>query len=127
MAKTSWKAVIAAGIWVTISEFVRNEFLFKSYWASHFSAIGLTFETLPLNGLLWMAWSFVLSYLIFRLLQKFSFKETVFLAWLAAFLMMWITAFNLQVLPVSLLLFAVPLSILEVTVAGLIIEKLLLT
>jgi len=37
---------------------------------------------------------------------------------------MWITVYNLQVLPVRLLIVAVPLSLLEVLVAGIIIRKL---
>ena len=117
-------SVVVAGIWIVVSEFVRNEFLFKSYWIDHYNSIGLEFQALPLNGILWLVWSFILAYLIFRLLQKFSFSETVFLSWLAAFVMMWITIYNLQVLPVRLLIVAVPLSLLEVLVAGIIIQKL---
>jgi hypothetical protein len=116
--------IAVAGIWITASEFVRNEFLLKSYWVGHFEALGLRFETLPLNGMLWMVWSFILAYLIFRLLQKFHFWEAICLAWLPAFAMMWITIYNLQVLPLMLLVFAVPLSLIEVAVAALIIKKI---
>lgn len=122
--KKSILPITVTGIWIGISEFVRNEFLFKSYWVEHYESLGLTFETLPVNGVLWVAWSLFLAFLIYTLLQKFSFKETTLLAWLSAFVMMWITGFNLQVLPVSLLIFAVPLSILEVLIAGWIIQKL---
>lgn len=117
-------STIAAGIWITLSEFLRNEFLFKSYWLEHFTSMGLPFETLPINGILWMVWSFILAYVIFSLLQKLSFIKAMFLSWIAAFLMMWIALYNLQVLPLNLLLFAIPLSIIEVAVAGLIIEKM---
>jgi hypothetical protein len=113
-----------AGIWITISEFVRNEFVFKNYWVDHFDALGLTFETQPINGILWLLWSLTLAYLIFMLLRKFSLKETVFLAWLPAFVMMWITIYNLQTLPLKLLFFAIPLSLLEVFVASLIMIKI---
>jgi hypothetical protein len=65
-----------------------------------------------------------MAYLIFKLLEHFSFKLTVFLVWLSAFVMMWITIYNLQVLPIKLLIFAFPLSLLEVAVAGYIIEKI---
>jgi len=116
--------VIIGGIWITLSEFIRNEFLFKNYWAGHFNTIGLRFETLPVNGILWAIWSFIMAYLIFKLLEHFSFKLTVFLVWLSAFVMMWITIYNLQVLPIKLLIFAFPLSLLEVAVAGYIIEKI---
>jgi len=115
--------IIIAGIWITVSEFVRNEFLLKGYWLDHFRAMGLEFKTLPLNGVLWMIWSFALSYLIFMLHKKFSFIHTILLAWLPAFIMMWLTIYNLQVLPLALLIFAVPLSLVEVAVAVVIIGK----
>jgi len=116
--------VMAAGIWITISEFVRNELLLKDLWIGHFAALGLGFETLPLSGMLWMVWSFLLAYLVFRLSEKTSFAETVALAWLPAFAMMWIALFNLQVLPLGLLIFAAPLSLLEVGIAAAMIERL---
>lgn len=115
---------LVSALWIGFSEFLRNEFLFKNYWIEHFSSLGLVFETLPINGVLWFAWSIGLAYLILRLLEKFSFQDTVFLAWISSFVMMWITAYNLQVLPLELLLFAVPLSIIEVVVAAMIIIKL---
>lgn len=118
-------AVLAAGIWITFSEFIRNELIFKEYWVQHFQSIGLVFQTLPSNGVLWMVWSFLLAYIIFELLQKFSFKKTLVLAWILAFVMMWIPLYNLQVLPLSLLLFAIPLSIIEVSVAGIVVKKVI--
>lgn len=116
-------SIFIAGIWITISEFVRNEFFFRNYWINHFNSIGLKFETLPLNGILWMTWSFILAFILFKFQQKFSFKESILLAWLPAFLMMWITVYNLQTLPLKLLIFAIPLSILEVFIAGVIIKR----
>ena len=115
--------VLFSGVWITVSEFVRNEFLFKSYWVDHYQSLNLKFQTLPLNGILWTVWSFILAYVILELLQKFSFLRTLLIAWLTAFVMMWITIYNLQVLPLMLLLIAVPLSLLEVVVAELIINK----
>lgn len=116
--------IFSAGIWITASEFTRNELLFRSYWVDHYKSLNLVFETLPINGVLWMAWSFILAYVIYKLLEHFSFIETLVLAWLSAFVMMWITIYNLQVLPLTLLLAAVPLSLVEVAVAELIINKL---
>jgi uncharacterized membrane protein len=72
--------IVIAGLWITVSEFVRDELLFKSYWVDHFASLGLKFETLPINGLLWTVWCFILASVIYRLLQKFSFWETVGLA-----------------------------------------------
>lgn len=118
-------SISTAGIRITLSEFIRNEILFKDYWVNHFHAIGLQFETLPINGFLWMIWSFCLAYIIFKLLQKFSFKEAIILAWMPVFVMMWIVIYNLQTLPLNLLIFAVPLSFLEVYIAAAIIQKIL--
>lgn len=115
--------VILAGIWITLSEFLRNEIIFKNLWENHYVSMGLSFETLPINGFLWVVWSFLFAFLIMRFLEKFSFKETVVISWILGFLMMWITLFNLQVLPVILLFFAVPLSLLEIVIAGFIIKQ----
>lgn len=117
-------AAATAGVWIVASEFARNELLFRTTWVDHFAALGLKFETLPLNGILWTVWSFALAYVIFALLRKFPFREAVFISWLAAFFMMWLTLHNLQVLPLRLLVAAVPLSVLEVVVAAAIIRKL---
>ena len=122
--KRKYLSIAAAGIWVTLSEFIRNEFLLKGFWIRHFDSLGLKFETTPLNGVFWLVWSFICAYMIFRLLQKFSFVETLVLVWLPAFLMMWITVYNLQTLPLKLLIFAIPLSVLEIFIAGLIITRL---
>jgi hypothetical protein len=116
-------SVITAGIWITVSEFLRNELLFKNFWIDHFKSIGINFKTLPVNGVLWTIWSFILAYIIFKLLQRFSIKETISLAWMFAFVMMWIVTYNLQVLPLKLLAFALPLSIIEVSIAVFIIKK----
>jgi len=120
-------SIILAGLWILASEFIRNEFLFKNIWINHYQTLGLNFETLPVNGVIWTMWSFLLAYLIFRLVKKFSFWETTLLIWIVAFVMMWLTIYNLQVLPALLLIFAIPLSLLEVIVAQLIIRKVNLT
>ena len=113
-----------AGLWITASEFIRNELLFKPYWTSHYQGLGLTFETKPLNGVLWLVWSMIFACIIQQLIGRFSFRRSVAIAWVAGFPMMWITLFNLQVLPLGLLVFALPLSLIEVLVAALIMRKL---
>ena len=61
-------AILAAGGWITASEFVRNELFFKHYWVDHFAGLGLKFATLPVNGFLWTLWSFGLAAVIAKLL-----------------------------------------------------------
>lgn len=120
--KNNFLAIFLAGIWITISEFVRNEVICKQYWIDHFAELGLSFETLPINGFFWLLWSMIFAYVVYHLLTKFSLRETCLLAWLFGFVMMWLVVFNLQVLPVSLLIFAIPLSIIEVVGACVIIQ-----
>ncbi|MFP4430689.1 MAG: hypothetical protein ACLFPV_05525 [Spirochaetaceae bacterium] len=55
--------------------------------------------------------------LIVYLLCKLSAVETAIVSWIFGFVMMWLVIGNLNVLPFGLLLFAVPLRILEVIVA----------
>lgn len=109
--------ILLSGLWITTSEFVRNELLFKSYWVEHYESLGLEFVTKPVNGIIWTIWSFLFAALIFVLLKKFSIKETLLIAWSIGFVLMWLVSYNLQVLPLQLLIFAVPLSMLEVGVA----------
>ncbi len=122
--KNSVLAILLATLWISISEFVRNEFLVKSFWNEHYSELGLVFPSEPINGAVWGIWSFGFAIAIFIIARKFSLMQTTFLAWFVGFLLMWIVAWNLMVLPLGLLVFAVPLSLLEAFVASLIIKKL---
>jgi len=117
--------IILPGLWITFSEFLRNEILFKYLWIEQYKNLNLVFETLPLNGVLWMVWSFGLAFIISEIREKFNTPQTLVLVWIISFPMMWITLYNLQVLPLALLFFAVPLSIIEIYIALLIPEKLL--
>jgi len=114
--------VLFATIWISISEFVRNEFIVKSYWTGHYGKLGLTFPAEPVNGAVWGIWSLCFAIAIFIISKKFSLLQTVFLSWFVGFVLMWIVIWNLSVLPVGLLIFAVPLSLLEAFIAGYIIK-----
>lgn len=113
-----------ATLWISISEFARNEFLFKSYWIDHYRSLGLVFPSGPVNGAMWGLWSWLYAVAIFLISKKFNLLQTTFISWLMGFVLMWIVVGNLNVLPYPLLIFAVPLSILEVFLAVLIIGKL---
>jgi hypothetical protein len=122
--KRSLISIIAAGLWIACFEFLRNEIIFKHLWVNHFRVLGLEFKTLPLNGMLWVMWSFIMAYILHALLEQFSFLKAMILAWLACFVMMWIVVYNLQALPLLLLTAAIPMSVLELVIAQLIIVKL---
>lgn len=122
--KNTFVPVLLATAWISISEFVRNEFLFKDYWTDHYQSLGLQFPSAPVNGAMWGLWSLLFAIAVFIIAKKFSFWQTVFFSWLVGFVLMWIAVGNLGVLPFELLYFAVPLSILEALLATLIVKSM---
>jgi hypothetical protein len=122
--KTKVLPVLLATIWISISEFVRNELLLKSFWVEHYKKLGLVFPSEPINGAVWGLWSLLFAISIFIISKKFSLIETTLLSWLVGFVLMWVVIGNLNVLPYGILIYAIPLSLLEAFVAAFIIKKL---
>lgn len=116
--------ILAATIWISISEFVRNEMLVKSYWVEHYKSMGLIFPSEPINGAIWGLWSLLFATAIFIISKRFSLAQTTLLSWFVGFVLMWVVIGNLGVLPIGILYFAVPLSLLEAFIAASIIKKL---
>ncbi len=114
--------ILFATIWISISEFVRNEFIVKTYWTEHCKSLGLIFPDEPINGAIWGLWSLLFATAVFIIAGKFSLLQTTFLSWFVAFVMMWVALGNLGVLPFRLLYVAIPLSLLEAFIASLIIR-----
>ncbi len=112
------RTVLFAGIWINTSEFVRNELLLKSYWVEHYRLLGMTFPSEPLNAILWVVWGFLFALALFVISRKFSLMQTALISWLMAFVLMWVVAWNLRVFPISILVYAVPLSLLEAFVGS---------
>lgn len=115
--------VFSATIWISLSEFFRNELVFKSYWINHYQSLNLVFPSDPVNGLIWGLWSLLFAVAIFALSKRFNLIETFLLSWLTGFIMMWVVIGNLGVLPCQLLLPAIPLSLLEAFVAAWIVRQ----
>lgn len=115
--------ILLAAIWISLSEFFRNEFLFKSYWTHHYEAMGLVFPSEPVNGAVWGLWSLLLAIAIYIISKKFKLVQTTLLTWLVGFVLMWVVTGNMGVLPYKILWFAVPLSLLEAFLAAYIIKK----
>jgi Na+-transporting NADH:ubiquinone oxidoreductase subunit NqrE len=111
-------AIVLTGVWINASEFFRNELLLKGYWTSHYQAMGLTFPSAPINGAMWVTWGFVLAAVVFWISRKFSWVETALICWCSAFVLMWLAIWNLSVMPSGLLLYALPLSLLEAALAA---------
>jgi hypothetical protein len=115
--------ILLATIWISISEFVRNEFLLKSYWINHYDNLGLAFPSNPVNGAIWGIWSLCFAIAIYIVSTKFTLLQTTILSWFVGFVFMWLVVGNLGVLPYSILPFAIPLSIVEAFLATLIIKQ----
>ncbi len=116
--------IFLATIWISLSEFIRNEFLLKSYWHDHYKKLGLVFPSEPINGALWGLWSLLFAIAIYIISKKYSLIQTSLLSWLVGFVLMWAVIINLGVLPYGLLIFAIPLSLLESFIAAYIIKKI---
>lgn len=115
--------ILLAALWISTSEFLRNELLLSHHWQHHYAGLGLTFPSSALNGAVWGVWSLAFAFLLFVLQKKFSFWQTIGLGWFAGFVLMWLVVGNMAVLPLGLLPYAIPLSIAEVWLAVVIIKK----
>ena len=92
-------------------------------WSNHYDSLGLTFPASPANAAVWMLWSFVFAAALWAVSRRFSLMETFLLGWVVGFLLMWLAIWNLSVLPLATLPFALSLSLLEVLVAAWIVVK----
>ena len=118
-------AILAAGVCMNISEFLRNELLFKDKWISGFQALGLNFPSEPVNGMLWGLWAFIMCGTIVVMLEQFNVLKATILTWTLGFVLMWIAMINLGVFPEGLLAVAIPWSFLEVYFSAFIAKKVL--
>ena len=124
MFKKTILPVLLATIWISISEFVRNEFILKSYWTGHYQSLGMVFPSQPINGAIWGVWSLCFAIAIYIISRKFSLVQTFLLSWFIGFVLMWVVIWNMGVFPLSILPFALPLSLLEAYLASFIIHKI---
>ncbi len=124
MFKKTILPILLATTIISIFEFVRNEFLLKSYWTEHYEGMGLVFPSEPVNGAVWGIWSLVFAICIYIVSRKFNLLQTTFLSWVVGFVLMWLVVGNMGVLPFEILFYAVPASMVEVFLASLIIVKM---
>jgi ABC-type multidrug transport system fused ATPase/permease subunit len=117
-------AVVLTGSWINASEFFRNEVLLKTYWVAHYQSLGMTFPSEPQNGMIWVAWGFLFAIAIYIISRKFNLVQTTLISWFTAFVLMWVVTWNLHVLPSAILVYAVPLSLLEAFVGSCICRKM---
>ena len=117
-------AVLLSGLWVNASEFVRNEVLLKTYWVDHYQSLGMIFPSELKNGVIWIAWGFLFAAAIYVISRKFNLIQTALISWFMAFFLMWVVTFNLKVLPSAILIYAVPLSLLEAFIGSYLCVKI---
>ena len=115
--------ILFTTIWISLSEFLRNDVILKSLWVKHYQDMGLVFPNKPINGAFWGLWSLLFAIAIYVIATRFSLLQTTLITWFMAFVLMWITIGNLNVLPYLILFFAIPLSLLEAFVATWIIKR----
>ena len=118
-------AVLVAGLWMNVSEFVRNELLLKDVWLNGFSEIGLPFPSGPVNGAVWGLWAFVFVAVLVLMTRKFGVIHSTLMSWTLGFVLLWMAMWNMGVLPEGLLYWAVPWSLCEIYLAALIADRIL--
>lgn len=117
-------AVVVAGIWVGLCEFVRNQLVLVAQWQSHYKGMGLVFPSKPANGMMWMVWSFLMAGTTFAISRRFNLPQTTLIAWVMGYVMMWVVIWDLSVLPIGILPIAVPFSFVEALGAAFICRRL---
>jgi len=116
--------IALAGVWISISEFVRNRYLVHEHWIQHYAGMGLKFPEDPVNGVVWGIWSLLYAVVTGCIAVRFRGFSAFALAWLIGFPMMWLVLGNLGILPYGILPLAVPLSMLETGGAVFIIQRM---
>ena len=117
-------AVVLSGVWVNLCEFVRNQLLLLPQWQAHYRGMGLAFPSQPLNAMMWVVWSFLLAGMAYAISRRFGLWQTALIAWVMAFVMMWVVIWNLSALPLGILPIAAPFSFIEVLGAAFICRML---
>jgi hypothetical protein len=121
--KTGWQILLVA-IWINISGTVRWMLFAKPKLDVLYKGMGREFPNSLATNLLWTLWGVLAALLIVFLTKKFAMLQTVVLSWLSVFAMHYILLWNYAVMPLDLLLIAVPWTLVEFFVAALIANKL---
>jgi pyruvate,orthophosphate dikinase len=74
-------AILLAGIWVNLFEFVRNMVLLPGQWEAHYQGMGLVFPSALLNGAVWGVWAFVFAGAVYVLTRRFGLWPATLLGW----------------------------------------------
>jgi uncharacterized membrane protein YccC len=89
----------------------------------HFKAANLVLPNEPINNMLWLIWGIIIAVMIFIISKKYKVLQTTFIVWITVYVMHWIALWNFAVLPINILLLAVPLTFINVLVGALISNR----
>ena len=121
--KPVWQVLVLA-VWINLAETVRWMAYTKPRFDALYHSKGLEMPNGPINNMLWLVWGVTIAFIVFMLARKFSLLQTTILAWLGAFVLIWIALWNSAVLPVEILPVVAPLSLVTVFVAAFIAKVL---
>ena len=124
-SKKTILSIFLIGIWINISITIGWVLILESYWVEKFKNLNLDFPTALFNNIMWMIWGFMLASVIYMLSKKFTTFQTTFLSWFVAFIMPWTMIWTIGVLPIEMLLFNIPNTLLVTYIGALISNKLL--
>ncbi len=117
--KAIWHILIIS-LWINIAETLRWLLYSKAYFLEVYQSLNLVLPFGPIYLILWLIWGILLSTIIYIISKKYTLLQTTVMIWIMAFLMVWITLFNLNVLPLSMLWLVIPLSFIDILVGVLI-------
>ena len=117
--------ILLVGIWINISETIRWIFLIESLWIEYYQKMGLVFPNESANAIIWVIWGFIFAIILYILSKRFNPVQTALISWLVVFVMLWIVLWNINILPIKILGYVVPLSLFEAYIGALIYKKLL--
>jgi hypothetical protein len=112
--------ILIVSLWINIAETLRWLLYSKAYFLEHYQSLNLVLPFGPIYLILWLIWGILLSTIIYIISKKYTLLQTTVMIWIMAFLMVWITLFNLNVLPLSMLWLVIPLSFIDILVGVLI-------
>ncbi|MGL4805001.1 MAG: hypothetical protein ACRCX5_12095 [Bacteroidales bacterium] len=110
----SFISIICVSTWISISEYIRNEILYRQEWIDQYEKTGLLF---PEREYMWILWALLYACFILALTLKFSRWKSIIITWLTGILLMWLTIGYNGTIPLNIFIGILPLSFIESAVS----------
>ena len=120
--KTIWQ-ILLVSLWINVYETLRWMLFAKPDIDRYFKTANIVLPNGVINNILWLIWGIIIAVIIFIISKKFKVLQTTFIVWITVYVMHWIALWNFAVLPINILLLAVPLTFINVFVGALICAK----